>query len=325
MKLALFAVSLLCALPALGAEATIGAPDCLVIQHNPVPKTTVTWSGPCKDGYAEGTGTLTWFVNAKFSASYEGGVVRGLPHGEGYFQQVDGTQYEGGMRNGDPHGRGTMVRIDRTRYDGQWKDGNRDGAGTQTFALGGRYQGQWKDNMFHGQGKASYIGGQTYEGEFREGLPVGQSAPPAVVPNRYSLSSQDSGVGKFRAKVGKGGPAPFGKTYAEMSADERQSVRRQYAMLHPDDEPPYPLRGAADLYEMLTEAHFELRTSGVLNAHVQVDSSGAASAVNVFKSPSPAMTTVATIVLLKEKFKPGLCAGTPCPMVYPVVIQFGGE
>lgn len=324
MKFALLALSVLAMSNAFGAEASIGAPDCLVINARPVPKESVTWSGPCKDGYADGVGTLTWFVDGKSTSSYEGSMVRGRADGDGYAQDANGTQYEGGMRHGQRHGKGTALTIDRSRYDGQWKDGKKDGSGTETFATGGRYEGQWKDGRFHGKGKATYIGGRVFEGEFQDGLPLGMSVLKSAMPTGgYRLKSDSAEGGKFRHTIVSGGPAPFDKSYAQMTAQEQQGVRSLLPMLHPDDAPPYPLKGMAALNKMLSEAHYEIQATGLLVAHVTVDGNGAATAVQVFKSPSPAMTAVITVLLLKEKFTPGLCAGTPCPMAIPFRIQFG--
>lgn len=325
MRLALLAAALIYATPVLAAdvESPTDKPDCKVADATPSSKKTFTWSGSCKEGYADGAGTLAGIVDGKQVTTFEGSLVRGRMHGEAYLQLEDGTQYEGGLRNGKWHGKGTLVTISRTRYDGEWSDGKEHGAGAKSYSTGGRYEGQWKDGKFHGKGKASYIGGQVFEGEFQEGKPLGQPAPASVAASReHRLKSDSAEGGKFRHTLASGGPAPFNKSYAQMSEQERQGVHRLYPMLHPDDEPPYPARGTAALVAMVSEANYELRVKGLLFANVLVDASGVPTSVQVFKSPSPAMTAVMTILLLKEKFKPALCSGAPCPMAFPFHAQF---
>lgn len=328
MKPAILVLALIHALPAFSAvpETTIGAADCKVLNPHPIAKESITWSGPCMDGYADGAGTLAWFADGKPGSRYEGTLVRGQRQGEGYSQLKDGTQYEGGFFQDRRHGKGIELAIDRSRYEGEWKEDYEDGVGTKTYATGGRYEGQWKDGLFHGKGKATYIGGQVYEGEFREGVRADQPAPlKGEKTPEYRLKSDTAEDGKFRSTLVRGGGIPFNKSYANMSPKEQQGVRSRYPMLHPDDEPPFPLKGIAGMNAMLSEAHQEILIAGILKAQILVDSNGVPTSVQVFKSPAPAMTTVATILLMREKFKPGLCAGKPCPMVFPFEVDFRPE
>lgn len=71
------------------ASATVNLPDhvvikstqgCKLVNPNPVPNETVRWSGACKNGYAQGSGTLTWFKDGvkngpEVSWYYENGLA----------------------------------------------------------------------------------------------------------------------------------------------------------------------------------------------------------------------------------------------------------
>jgi hypothetical protein len=41
------------------------ANGCRVWDPNPKPNETVTWTGPCVDGFAEGQGIVQWFQDGK--------------------------------------------------------------------------------------------------------------------------------------------------------------------------------------------------------------------------------------------------------------------
>lgn len=348
MKTAVLALVLLSSAPAFAAdpESTIGPADCKVINPNPQPRETITWSGGCKDGYADGAGTLEWFTNRKLNEHIEGSLTRGVHTGQGYKRWQDGTEYEGTFLNGQRHGRG-IIQLpgktryegewkdgqrhgkgieqlqDRTRYEGEWKDGYKEGTGSITYALGGSYVGHWKAGLFHGRGKATYISGKVFEGEFVDGLPAGQVAPARVSkPKAHSLTTEPGMIGSPRIH---GTGVSFFSSWSEMTKEEQGFIRRQYEMLHEEDEPPYPVKGTARIYRSVSEGQASLLVSGLLHIEVQIDSSGTPTSVTVHSSPSPEMSRVAAWIVMKEKYKPALCAGKPCAMKFPYQMVFSVE
>jgi hypothetical protein len=336
MKSAILAFCLLaisCA-NAAGAEMTAGKRDCLVIQSHPAPKETAKWNGPCKDGYADGAGTLEWFSEGELTLHFEGSLKRGRMHGEGYTRDTKITQYEGGFVDGKRHGKGILLEVDLARYEGEWNDGWQDGTGSMTYSTGGRYEGQWKAGKFHGMGKATYTSGKVVEGEFRDGVPAGQSAIKTVQPDtQYGLSRDVSEpkIGFSTRVLGPmpnknvTDPVPFRKRWEALSKDEQRLLRQNIPMLHEEDEPPYPVDGTAKLFRQIFQGQSHILTTGWLRMNVLVDSTGAPSTVTVFASPDPITTKAATFVVMKEKYKPALCAGIPCPMVFPFSIRFSVE
>ena len=70
-------------------------PQCAVWNGSPLPEELATWTGPCVDGKAHGSGALVW--------SY----IRDGAVGE--------SRYEGNMRNGQLHGRGAYTWYDGAR------------------------------------------------------------------------------------------------------------------------------------------------------------------------------------------------------------------
>ncbi len=142
------------------ADARTG---CKVWDPNPQPNESVTWSGACQNGLAQGRGVLDWFQDGKLSE-----------HGEG--------EWRDGMRTGH----GTYATANGEHYDGQWRDGLKNGHGAQTWADGSRYDGGWLDNKRHGRGAEVLSDGAHYDGEWRDNLPNGQGT--AVWPNGTSVT-----------------------------------------------------------------------------------------------------------------------------------------
>src|SRR5262245_8366526 len=74
-----FLLAGLCAcFPAAAAEDDVSwiadQRGCKVANTFPRPGETITWSGPCKNGYADGDGVMQWFLDGKEDDRYEGHV-----------------------------------------------------------------------------------------------------------------------------------------------------------------------------------------------------------------------------------------------------------
>ena len=120
---------------------------CKIWDDNAGAPGSVTWTGPCVNGYGHGSGVMQLF------------------NGNG----EPGTRYEGELREGRMNGRGIYVWKSGTRYDGELVDGNFQGQGTMTWANGDRYVGQWANDVAHGQGTKTIADGRTYTGQWTNG------------------------------------------------------------------------------------------------------------------------------------------------------------
>ncbi len=299
---------------------TVGPANCKI--HKPSPSADqVKWTGPCAEGYAHGPGKLGWVLR-ELSGEFEGTMQRGLPHGEGYMRMPGGIQYEGTFQNGIPEGRGIYLYLDKSRYEGQVQDGVEHGHGSVTYSTGGRYDGEWRSGLPHGRGKAVYAGGRVVDGQFVNGVPEGTAPAVAGEVKRFSMSDAPPTGSHINRKMAYGSLVPFGKSYTAMTSDEQLAVRSSYGLLHPDDEPPYPMNGTRPLHEQMSMGHGQLRAEGFLLLNVLVGSDGAAKSVDVIAAPNPDIAKFASFVVLKEKYKPAKCSGQPCPMIYPFAVEF---
>ncbi|HEY0064836.1 MAG TPA: energy transducer TonB [Telluria sp.] len=320
--IALLCAAILPVTPALADEPVLlGAANCHLIGSEADPAVSAVWKGPCKDGYAQGQGVLIWKREGKELWRYEGGLERGLRQGPGYVKYQRGDQYEGGFVNGRREGKGLYLTDEGDEYQGDWKNGQKNGKGWETYATGGRYDGAWKDGWYHGHGKASYIGGQVVETEFSGGKPVGSNtADVAPDQSSYALASKrppvGSNLGREREYATMTG-VPYDKSYAELSAQQKQTVRLDYPMLHEDDVPPYPAKGKRGASEWLHKAQ-PPGITGKVYLMVLVGADGKAISVKTIASPDDELTRGAVLIMMQETFTPGTCSGKPCQMMYPL-------
>lgn len=108
---------------------------CKVWDSLPSPNESVTWSGPCVDGFASGKGKLSWFINGR----------------------LHGT-YDGELKEGHYDGRGVQIWPTGARYDGEWKSDRADGQGTYRSASGEVCSGMWANGCFQGKGCSHSVG-----------------------------------------------------------------------------------------------------------------------------------------------------------------------
>lgn len=142
---------------------------CKAWNPNPQPGETITWSGKCAKGFAEGKGTQKWFKNGQPGEEYTGAMRGGKRHGRGSYILANGDRYEGDWVDGKRHGKGTYTSPDGTRYEGGYVDNKRHGKGTYTFANGDRYQGDFVDGSFHGEGTFTWPDGDRHTGTYVNG------------------------------------------------------------------------------------------------------------------------------------------------------------
>ncbi len=127
------------------ADATTG---CRVWNLNPEPKETISWSGACLDGLAQGQGVLQWFKDGQANGRFEGEFLDGRRNGRGVFTWANGARYEGGYSDDKQTGRGTLTWAKGDRYNGEWRDNKPNGHGTLTTADGTKYAGIWRNGCY---------------------------------------------------------------------------------------------------------------------------------------------------------------------------------
>lgn len=131
---------------------------------------TVTWSGGCTNGLAEGPGKAS-FTLATGGKPYtiEGTLRAGKLQGRGTALYRNGARYEGQFSDGRPGGQGTYSFPDGARYTGQMRKGDFNGHGVHTWPNGDRYEGNWANDKADGQGTKTTADGKVYSGTWSNG------------------------------------------------------------------------------------------------------------------------------------------------------------
>ena len=141
---------------------------CKVRNAHPVRSETITWTGGCLNGYANGDGILTWLKNGKRNQEYKGILKRGIPNGAGVYDFLEGSVFEGNYIDGELHGQGQVTYSDKNQkpyytYKGNFVHEKREGMGTEirfdevgdTTSV---YVGEFSNGNKNGAGVLTYFG-----------------------------------------------------------------------------------------------------------------------------------------------------------------------
>jgi hypothetical protein len=135
-----------------GDWVTDAKSGCQIWNPSPQLEESVTWSGSCVQGHAEGKGVVQWLKSAVPFETDEGEWHSGRQAGNGKQSWPNG-RYEGELTEGEPNGRGVLT-IQNLRYEGEFRNGKPNGLGT--LRVGNEsVSGDWKDGCLQGSRKAS--------------------------------------------------------------------------------------------------------------------------------------------------------------------------
>lgn len=159
-----------------GDRFTIGPPGCRVVNPNPQPDETMTWTGGCHDGMAEGDGTLDWYSAGKHTGHYVGHMHAGMSEGQGDDESLrTGQHYVGGFHAYKYQGAG-VLEEDGGRLTATFENGEAEGEAEATGPGGTHFKGRMHLSLPEGPGRADDGHGNVFEGNFRQGVPDGPGA-----------------------------------------------------------------------------------------------------------------------------------------------------
>lgn len=127
------------------ADAKTG---CRVFNAQPQPSESISWTGSCNGGLAQGQGIVHWFQNGKPNGTYEGVFSGGKMANGGIETFPGGRRYQSDFRDNTKTGQGVMIFPDGSRYQGLWLDDKPNGFGTLTMKSGEVYSGAWTNGCF---------------------------------------------------------------------------------------------------------------------------------------------------------------------------------
>jgi hypothetical protein len=147
-------------------------------------------------------------------------------------------------------------------------------------------------------------------------------AAETAVPIVQARPDTGSRIRRERMKI----YIPAERPYAELTAEQRAQFRALFAGLADADEPPYPDRGLKAVAEDLAFALADGKVGkGRLFLTVKVDEKGEPVSVAVFETPDSRTSKEAAAVLMKTRYKPGVCGGKPCPSEFPFSVRLDDE
>ena len=166
--------------------------DCFLFSTDAHPGDTVSWTGSCVEGYAEGLGTATFTHDGQpqvFTASFSHGVI---PDGHVISRWGAGWSYDGETVAGRFNGAGILITDASDRFEGQWTDGKLNGFGVLRRANGELYSGDWKDDKPNGNGELRHADGSLVKGLFVDGrLNKADAAAATPVPTKIAVTVPD--------------------------------------------------------------------------------------------------------------------------------------
>ncbi|MGB6055619.1 MAG: hypothetical protein WBG17_10305 [Burkholderiaceae bacterium] len=186
--------------PSQASEWVLDQNGCKLWNPNPLPGETITWSGACEDGYAEGDGVAQWFVDGVPGSSYTGSTRAGKSHGRGFSKYRNGNSYEGDFVDGKADGKGVFIWADGARYEGDYVGGVRTGKGVYTWTNGDRYEGDYVGGERTGKGVYTWTNGDRYEGDYVNGEKTGKGVFTWADGERYEggfVNDVRSGTGVY--------------------------------------------------------------------------------------------------------------------------------
>lgn len=158
------------------------------------PGITVTWSGGCVNGFAEGSGTQVWFKDGVETSRYVGPVQAGARHGKGVITWSNGNRYEGDFVDDKRTGKGVYIWKNGDRYEGDFVNDQRTGKGVLTWQSGNRYEGDFVGGKRTGMGVYLTKAGLRKEGEFLDGTYV----PDLDIKFHRSVTGKDMTKKRYR-------------------------------------------------------------------------------------------------------------------------------
>lgn len=151
-----------------------GQPGCYVFTGRLLPDESDTWTGPCVEGLAHGTGTLTR-VSSEGTRTIATGLIRnGKRHGPWVSHTADGTVHEGPFVDGKSHGQWVERQADGDVWEGPYVDDKRHGQWVIREADGDVREGPYVDGKRHGWWVTRLASGTVREGPYVDGKGHGQ-------------------------------------------------------------------------------------------------------------------------------------------------------
>jgi hypothetical protein len=151
------------------------------------------------------------------------------------------------------------------------------------------------------------------------GATAGDVLAQATIPISQARPDTGSRIRRELPKL----TIPATDPYDKLTPDQMRAFRALFTNLADGDEPPYPVDGLLPIAKTLV---FSLADGAIgqgdLFMTVRVDEKGEPQSTSIYATPSQRVSREAAAVLMKAKYKPGVCAGKPCTSEFPFTAKF---
>ena len=163
-------------------------PGCYVWNPGLALGASVTWTGECAGGLAQGTGTLTWVWDGNRQTA-TGRLRDGKRNGHWLFRYPSGNVQEGPMVDDKRNGHWVLRYADGNVWEGRNEDGERNGHWIIRQADGTVLEGPYVNGERNGRWVWRYPNGNVWEGPYVDGQMngnwVGRLTSGSVEERRY--------------------------------------------------------------------------------------------------------------------------------------------
>lgn len=153
-------------------------------------------------------------------------------------------------------------------------------------------------------------------------LMLGAAFAASADDEKFRMKSDQASTGTLLKRDASISSLPFDKTYDQLTEAQKDQLRGIYEHMGPEDEPPFPKYGLKNLFRGLEQVQTYAQARGLLDVRVMVGPDGVPQNVSVYATPDRDLAKAVAFLLLKEKYKPALCAGKPCAQEFPFRVKF---
>ena len=188
-------------------------PECYVWNPNLSLDATVTWTGACSGGLAQGTGTLIWILDSgQRTQELTGRLQAGKMHSQWVLRFSDGDVVEGSYVDGQRHGQWVLRLADGGVQEGPYVDGQQHGHWVLRFSDGTVQEGPMVEGQQQGHWVVRLADGRVAEGPMVEGQQQGHyvvRSPDGTVQEGPMVEGERHGQWVLRSRTGAYRKAPM--------------------------------------------------------------------------------------------------------------------
>ena len=168
----------------------------------------IRFLGVCKNGFADGQGTVEFIENGRVEVIWYGFFTNGYLQGPANIKD-NNSETVGIIRNSVLNGEGRIAFTNGTIVEGAFIDGKLNGYGKISYGNGTLIKGWFKNDKLNGYGLAAYKNGVTNEGDFIDGKLNGYGIQTVTNGGRYEgffKNSKYDGIGTLYKPNGEAMP-----------------------------------------------------------------------------------------------------------------------